>query len=270
MTPPLFIPLEDLQFTYAGSVVYPPGGRFGPRIQQDLQLVLLYTGEMNVSIDGRELNVKPGHVVLLKPGHEETFTFSKTEETWHRWISIRVSPLADKNRDDLYQLPECLTLSEEMNRLTDLILNLQPYCTGSDPVIRSLGLAALHLFPIESNRMNRQQEKHPAVHKAMMWIRDHYGQETNLSNLSLHAGVSPEHLLRLFKLHEGTTPIHYLWSYRIERAIELLTHTGLTISEIATRCGFKTSHHFARMIKQITGQPATEIRQQSWSRLRHK
>ncbi|MEK0315808.1 AraC family transcriptional regulator [Cohnella sp. 56] len=259
---------DQVRYASAGSIVYPPGGRFGPRIQQDIQLVLLYTGQMNVAIDGRTLHVLPGHAVLLKPGHEESFAFSRTEESWHRWIAVHLDPLEAHTRDALYRLPEVLPLTEEMNRLTDLLLNLQSYLPGDMPVVRSLGLAALHLYPTESMRMSEQREKHPSVHLAVAWIREHYAEEISLSDLAACAGLSSEHLLRLFKQHEQTTPIHYLWRYRIERAIELLATTGLTISEIASRCGFKTSHHFARMIKKTTGRTAKEIRQSSWSGLR--
>lgn len=257
---------DDVARAYAGSVVYPPGGRFGPRVQQDIQLVMLYTGEMQVTIDGRALYAAPGHVVLLKPGHEETFFFSKTEETWHRWIAVTPVSLDDAAIEALFALPEILPLSEEMNRLTDLMLNIRQHVPDpSDPVIRSLGLAALHLYPYESVRHSRRLEKHPAVYAAIEWIRDHFAEEITLPSLAVQAGVSPEHLLRLFKQHEGATPIHYLWRYRINRAVELLAHTGITITEVAERCGFKTSHHFARMVKQTTGRTAKEIRQLSWS-----
>ncbi|MFD0697427.1 AraC family ligand binding domain-containing protein [Paenibacillus sp. GCM10027628] len=50
-------------------IVYPPGGRFGPRLQQDIQLVLLHTGQMDVSIDGELHNAQSGNVVILKPDH---------------------------------------------------------------------------------------------------------------------------------------------------------------------------------------------------------
>lgn len=45
--PPLFI-----KAAHAGSIVYPSGGQYGPRFQNDLQLVLLHTGSMNIYIDG--------------------------------------------------------------------------------------------------------------------------------------------------------------------------------------------------------------------------
>ncbi|WP_337102596.1 AraC family transcriptional regulator [Paenibacillus sp. YIM B09110] len=259
---------ESITSITSGSIVYPPGGRFGPRIQQDIQLVMLYTGEMTVTIDGRELHVQPGHTVLLKPGHEESFTFSRTEETWHRWIAVHAPELEEAVREDLYALPEYLPLTEEMNRLTDLILNLQRQSEHTDPVLRSLGLAALQLYPHESSRALLQQEKHPAVYAALDWIHEHHNDDVSLKAIADHAGVSAEHLVRLFKQFEQTTPIHYLWQYRIERAVELLTNTGLNVTEIAHRCGFKTSHHLARLIKQSTGKTASEIRRLSWSGLR--
>lgn len=264
----LMIPFESLQYASAGSIVYPPGGRFGPRIQADIQLVMLYTGEMNVSIDGRLVQVLPGQLLLLKPGHEETFVFSKTEQSWHRWIAIHVNELSNELREMLYELPECLTLTEEMNRLTDLMLDVQRQVSDDDYAILSLALAAIHLYPVESKRVLLQKEKHPAVYTTLMWIHEHYAEDISLEKLAEQANLSSEHLLRIFKTNVQSTPIHYLWEHRVNKAVELLTSTGLTISEIAHRCGFKTSHHFARLIKKFTGKTATTIRQLSWSDLR--
>nr|WP_249435971.1 AraC family transcriptional regulator [Paenibacillus sp. Marseille-Q4541] len=264
----MLFPFEVVKSAWAGSVVYPPGGRFGPRIQQDIQLVMLYTGEMNVMIDDRELHVEPGNVLLLKPGHEETFVFSKTEETWHRWIAVHVHHLDSDLQERLYKLPELLPLTEDINRLIDLMLNIQRDALPVDPVLLSLGMTAIHLYPTQTLTANRQLEKHPAVYSTLSWIQKHYSEEISLTNLSVQAGVSPEHLVRLFKQSEGYPPIHYLWNYRVNKAIELLTNTGLTITEIAHSCGFKTSHHLSRLIKQSSGRTATDIRLMSWSGLR--
>lgn len=262
------LPFESVRSAMAGSVVYPPGGRFGPRIQQDIQLVMLYSGEMNVRIDGRELHARPGHVVLLKPGHEEAFQFSRTEETWHRWIAVHVRPLPPETKEILYRLPEILPLTEEMNRLTDLMLKLQREIPWEDPTLLSLGMAAVHLYPREKERALPDREKHPAVYAALSRIHEHYALDVTLDDLARSAGVSPEHLVRLFRVSEKTTPIQYLWRYRVERAVMLLTNTGLNVSEIALRCGFKTPHHLARLVKQSTGRTASEIRRLSWGGLR--
>lgn len=256
---------DRLTHAVAGSIVYPPGSRFGPRIQQDIQLVMLYTGEMTVTFSGRPLRVTPGHVVLLKPGVEETFFFSKSEDSWHRWIAVHFEELSETAVETLNELPECLPLSEEMNLLVDLMIHLNRQSAPTDADVRSLGLAALHLYPRDSEKSLHKREKHPAVYAALAAIRENYAGELSLAQLANAAGASPEHLVRLFKKHEHTSPIHYLWQYRVNRAVELLTHTGLTVSEIAARCGFKTSHHLARLVKETTGRTATDIRRTSWS-----
>lgn len=266
MTEKFDLPLEQVRYAYAASIVYPPGGKFGPRVQNDLQLVMLYTGEMNVTIDGRSLHARPGSVVLLKPGHEESFAFSKTEQSWHRWIAVTVSPEAydDRNRRALQALPEVLPLSEEMNRLTDLMIMLLQRLSPADAAVRSLGVSALQLYPAESVRMLQQREKHPGVYRALEHIRQHYAEQLTLAQLAAQAGLSSEHLVRLFRQSERTTPIDYLWKYRVGQAVELLINTGLNVSEVAERCGFQTSHHLARLIKQRTGRTASEVRRLSW------
>jgi AraC family transcriptional regulator of arabinose operon len=96
-------------------------------------------------------------------------------------------------------------------------------------------------------------------------IQERYQEELALVDLAAKAHVSPGHLIRLFRKHEAMTPTQYLWRYRVERGVELLRTTGLAIGEVAERCGFKTSYHFARMVKAYKGRPPKEIRCNDWN-----
>ena len=46
--------------------------------------------------------------------------------------------------------------------------------------------------------------------------------------------------------------------------IDLLSHTGLPVGDIATRTGFKSVYHFSRRVKDHTGMPPTKIRRRRW------
>ncbi|MBP1965380.1 AraC family transcriptional regulator of arabinose operon [Paenibacillus aceris] len=231
---------------------------------------MLYSGEMDVTIGDRKIHVEPGNVIMLMPGQEEYFTFSKKEDTWHRWISVHVPDLKREIIEQLSSLPECLPLSENMNRLLDLMLRIQQHTSATAPLLISLGLAALQLYPTESKQLMQKEEKHPAVYAAIAWISGNFANEFTLKDLAEAVGVSTEHLVRLFRQHEHTTPIQYVWRYRVRQAVGFLTNTGLSITEVAQSCGFKTSHHFARLVKQTTGHTASELRQLSWGGLRDK
>ena len=84
------------------------------------------------------------------------------------------------------------------------------------------------------------------------------------SAVSTAAAVSPAHLIRLFRAQLNTTPMNYLWERRVAMGIELLLQTGLGVGEIANRCGFQTSQHFSRRVRQATGLTPLEVREQSW------
>src|SRR5579883_1078258 len=71
-----------------GQIVYPPGSTFGPRHQYALQLVLVHTGHMTVTIDGHAHRGEKQTVFILFPGHEECFTFAEQCETRHSWLHI--------------------------------------------------------------------------------------------------------------------------------------------------------------------------------------
>ncbi|WP_020617609.1 AraC family transcriptional regulator [Paenibacillus daejeonensis] len=257
------LPYDRVATTTAGSIVYPPGGAFGPRIQQDVQLVLLHTGAMTVTIDQTSHTVQPGHAVILLPGHQEQFHFADKQETWHRWVAIHLDAPEPELLDLLGGLPFCVPLTEELNRLTDLVLALRTKHAESSAIMRSMGHAAIQLYA-DMHGSTEDVALHPSMRSAKDWIHGHFDEEITLESLADRAGVSTEHLVRLFKKFEGTTPIKYVWQYRVLRAVEMLRFTGLTITEIAYRCGFKTSFHFARLVKQQTGLQPTQIRRQSW------
>lgn len=244
-----------------GCVIYPPKGTYGPRVQQDLQLVYLDAGSMKVYIDNEEYHIPTGCVALLKPGHLEQFTFSEKEESWHRWIAINVDGLSEEDRQSLSQLPLYIPISLEMNRLLELMLSADK---ENHDFMKAMGLGALHLYIIESKQRENRNINHVAVIKAKKMMQQKYAESLRLEHIAQEVNVSAEHLIRLFQKHENTTPIQYLWQYRADKGVEFLKNTGLSISEITERCGFKTTYHFARVIKKHTGLTPTQIRRKSW------
>lgn len=248
-----------------GTIVYTSGSQFGPRIQQDWQLFILDSGSLRIWIDEVLHIVQPGHIVLLKPGHREKFEFAREKETWHRWITIEMEQGSTEFENAFKQLPFSIPVSEEMNRLVDQMIPLKHKSTReNEMLLRSLGLTAFYLYAAEVCKYEEGQDEHPAIFLAKNFVQRQYSDAINLSDLSKAANVTVEHLIRLFNRHMKMTPMHYLWQYRVKQGVDLLVHTGLTITEVAYQCGFKTSYHFARMIKKGTNHTPTDIRNRHW------
>jgi AraC family transcriptional regulator of arabinose operon len=102
------------------------------------------------------------------------------------------------------------------------------------------------------------------IEQARQFISAHLSEPVTLSMIAEAAAVSPPHLVRLFRSQLHTTPMAYLWDRRVAMGIELLRQTGLSVGEIAQRCGFLTSHHFSRRVRLATGLTPLEVRQQAW------
>jgi len=249
---------------YVGVITYPPGGTYGPRVQTDYQLVMLHTGDLHLTIDGHTRHVPKGHVALLAPGHTEFFAFATDQESRHSWISLRRPQLTVAHQESLRRAPLSLPISPAMQAYTDLAF-ADHDLTTTGPLLNALGHAALFLYLGEAQRhVSPPHTAHPAVTSGRHYLREHAAEQVTLADVALNVGVTPAHLIRLFRRHLATTPMAYLWTERTRRGVELLRYTGLSIAEVADRTGFMTSFHFSRRVKQQTGLSPTELRRAAW------
>ena len=85
------------------------------------------------------------------------------------------------------------------------------------------------------------------------YIRENYAQELNLRRLSRHFALSESCLSRKFKAVAGVGISEYITNVRIHHAALLLTETNLSITEVASRCGYNDSNYFAAVFKKIKG-----------------
>jgi AraC-like DNA-binding protein len=244
-----------------GEVVYPPGGRLGPRRQRDVQLVLVHSGCATITIDdGAPLTHGPGAVRLLLPGHREHFAFAPAERTHHSWIQARITP-----PDGFAELPLALPAS---TALTELVREAVAVARTPLPTAPQLlaALAAAALWRYAGEAQARTAGSAGAVDRARAFLHAHLADPVvDLRQAAAAAHVTPAHLVRRFRAELGTTPMAYLWQRRVATGIDLLTHTGLPIGDIAERTGFKSVYHFSRRVKAQAGLPPTEVRRTRWA-----
>jgi AraC-like DNA-binding protein/quercetin dioxygenase-like cupin family protein len=77
----------------------------------------------------------------------------------------------------------------------------------------------------------------------------------SLAEMASAAAMSERSFLRHFREATGCSPADYLIRARIRKARNLLDHggPGLSITEIAFRCGFNDSNYFSRQFRRVTG-----------------
>src|SRR5450631_4524764 len=131
-------------------------------------------------------------------------------------------------------------------------------------MLRILGLAALEEYVRMAKEGWDEANRESSHERARRYLEDHCAEEDALRGAALAAGITPQHLIRLFRQHYQITPGRYLWQTRVERGAGLLAATGLTVSEIADRCGFKNPFHFSRLLRKSQGLSPRQLRQRAW------
>ena len=92
-----------------------------------------------------------------------------------------------------------------------------------------------------------------AVRRVREYLETYFEANTALDELADIAGLSPFHLVRVFKDETGLPPHTYLTHVRILRAREMLQNNPMSIADVAYATGFTDQSHLTRWFKRIVG-----------------
>lgn len=85
------------------------------------------------------------------------------------------------------------------------------------------------------------------------YIDFHYAEDLNLSFFAGQFNLTKTYLSGLFKKEVKTTLTDYIHQIRIRRAITLINSSSLSISTIASACGYQDINYFIRVFKKMNG-----------------
>jgi len=92
------------------------------------------------------------------------------------------------------------------------------------------------------------------------FIEANLDKSISLDQLAQVTGKSRFHFSRLFRRSVGTAPYRYVMERRIARALGLLRHSGLPVSEIAVATGFADQSHLNRSFRRAYGTTPGSVR----------
>jgi AraC-like DNA-binding protein/mannose-6-phosphate isomerase-like protein (cupin superfamily) len=92
-------------------------------------------------------------------------------------------------------------------------------------------------------------------------LENDFSKNWKLEELLPIAHMSRSNLMRVFRKATGQAPVEYLIRLRIQKAMELLRSTDLSITEIALGTGFNDSNYFARQFGRALNQSPSSYRQ---------
>lgn len=91
------------------------------------------------------------------------------------------------------------------------------------------------------------------VRKSLRLLDDGLGQGIELDNVARDAGLSRPHFYKLFRENVGVTPALYANTMRVERALDRLTGSQTSITDIGFELGFSSQSHFTHFFAANVG-----------------
>ncbi|GFP76449.1 helix-turn-helix domain-containing protein [Clostridium fungisolvens] len=110
--------------------------------------------------------------------------------------------------------------------------------------------------------LNSHSEQSP-VDLVLEYIHTNYSDKISLEDLISCAHINRVSLNKMFKDLTGFTAMGYLLTYRLKVAESLLTHTDMSLNEIARATGFEYDTYFIKQFTAKRGMTPTEFRKES-------
>lgn len=239
---------------------------------EDVELLLPITGYLSYNVNGTIVTVQEGNAIFVNSRHMH-YGFS-ADGTDCEYICITFRPqLLSANEEirNRYVLPVLTGTSfthlvlrkmiPEHRPLLNAICRLDAlyYENAAGFELQALGILfqfwqGLYLLAQEKIGEAVSTDVNVLIQKQMLeYIRTHYQERTTVDAIAAAGGVCRTKCCQIFRQYLGCTPNDYLNSFRLEKGMELLKSTKMTISEIADACGFNSASYFTEMFTRQKG-----------------
>ena len=260
------MPLRILSAGTYQLFTWPKLPTWRPKGRVDWQIIYIAAGEGHFMLDGQEVIVPAGNMVLYQPKQQQKYFYYGKDRTqvWfvhftgrqvksilkhyeipldgyilHTGISREYEECFRKMRDELIK---CSWGYEEMLTylFRELLLTMHRRMTENAP--RVTGFI--------------QDE----IDRARTYFEEHYNKEISIEQYAVSRNMSTSWFNRSFRSAMGTSPMKYILNIRIRNAQTLLETTDYSISVIASLVGYDNPMYFSRLFRKAKGMPPSKYR----------
>jgi AraC-like DNA-binding protein len=98
------------------------------------------------------------------------------------------------------------------------------------------------------------------IEKSIEFMKGHLRQPLKIATLAALVNLSRSHYTTLFRRVTGYAPLNYLNHLRMQRAVQLLNTTELSIKHISDQLGFSDQFYFSRAFSKLHNHSPSEHR----------
>lgn len=239
---------------------------------EDVELLMPLRGYLAYIVDGTQVNIQEGDAIFVNTRHMHYGFSTDGTDCEYICITFRLDQLcANEEIKNRYVLPILTSPHLTHMVLRSEVAEHRPALTAirqidaihheRSPGFELQELSCLFrlwqtLYTIIEQHIGEavSTDVQVLIQKRMLeFIRTHYQERITLNEIASAGGVCRTKCCQIFRQYLGRTPNDYLNSFRLEKGMELLKSTGMTITEIAGACGFSSASYFTEMFTKQKG-----------------
>ena len=260
------MPLRILSAGTYQLFTWPKLPTWRPKGRVDWQIIYIAAGEGHFFLNGQEVVVPAGNMVLYQPKQQQKYFYYGKDRTqvWfvhftgrevrsilkhyeipldgyilHTGIAREFEDLFRKMRDELVK---CAWGYEEM--LTYLFREL----------MLTIHRRMMEDAPRVSGFIQEEMDR------AKAYFEENYNKEISIEQYAASRSMSTSWFNRSFRSEAGTSPMQYILEIRIRNAQILLETTDYSVADIAAVIGYDNPMYFSRLFRKAKGMSPAKYR----------
>lgn len=248
------------------------GETYGPHEHLRIEINYVKKGNCILYLDNESVNFRAGEIMIIPSGVRHTFEANSNGTTLMQleFLPEMFSHFHTQYIDENGVTPQILFSGK--NKLIKIVNNVRIIQT-IQRIVNELNLKneyythlvimyyaeLLILIYRHMNETGLPISTPDVLKKAISYFQLNYPKEISITDVAIHTGIGERYLRKLFSQYLNLSPLDYLRQIRINKAVELLKNTEMSVKEICFVCGFRSPQYFSRIFKQQTGTSPRDI-----------
>lgn len=216
----------------------------------DYHFLLILDGICTAEHNKKAFRLTEGSLIIYAPDEPQKYRFeTQSRSLWCHFSGIAVKEIFESCniKSGIYKISNFKAVAEVYSSLIQKF-----HIPGKENFATATLLELIYLIS-ENLKTSKKSDKSEKLTPVLTYINTNYNKDITLDELSKMSGYSKSRFSHIFSEITGTTPIKYQNSVRLKLALEMLTATQLSVSNIAYSLGFNDPLYFSRIFKKEYG-----------------
>lgn len=227
---------------------------YPPHLHQCFELILVTSGQMEISIDGKEYSLREKQAVFIFPNQLHSISSVNSKHVLFIFAPQFIQAYwTEKN--NCVPNDNKITLNEHV---VQSLLSLSSESSKFD--MKGAFYSICALFDKTATYQNISYDRQTLLFKILSFIETNFKNDCSLGALTASVGYNAEYVSRFFKNKMNISYNQYLNIRRLNHAAHLLRNTNETALNCAFESGYTSLRTFNRNFKLYYGITPQEYR----------